>query len=142
MNPVQTGDFLTSGEITATFANGMGNASNINDGNDATSSATTQTIGTTQSYVIATYEFTAQPIGFIDVRNVALQGGSATDSVNLVIEVNLGGSWTNIYNKNITQTPQNLRVYANQNTDKARIRLNNVSPNIQSSKFNCSSKRF
>ena len=87
-DPVQTGDFLTSGEITATFVNGMGNAANINDGNDATSSATTQTIGTIQSYVIATYEFTGQPIGFIDVRNVALQGGAATDPVNLVIEVN------------------------------------------------------
>lgn len=132
-DPVQTGDYLppgTGGVTSSSFPNGMGNAAAINDANDATSSATTQTIGTTQSYIIAEYSFAGQPIGFIDVRNVALQGGSATDSVNLVIEVNLGGLWTNIYNQNITQTPQNLRVYADVVTASARIRLNNVSPTV------------
>lgn len=131
--PVQTGNLLPTGigGITSSnFPNGMPNPAGINDGNDATSSATTQAIGTTQSYIIAEYSFAGTQVGFIDVRNVALQGGSATDSVSLVVEVNVSGVWTQFYNKNITQTPQNLRVYVDQYTAGARIRLNNVSPNI------------
>jgi len=130
-DPVQTGNLLppgVGGVHSANFPNGMGSPTAINDGNDATSSATTQTIGTTQSYIIAEYSFTGRQIGFIDVRNVALQGGSATDSVPLVIEVNTGGVWNQIYNKNITQNQQNFRVYADKYSAGVRILLNNVSP--------------
>ena len=120
---VQIGDRILH---TPTMANG-GNGVLINDGSTATSTTTTNNIGTTQSYIIAEYLYSpAKDVGFIDVLNVALVGGSATDSVPLLIEVIVDGQWTEIYNKNITQNQQNMRVYAGLITTGVRIRLNNT----------------
>ncbi len=63
-----------------------GSGSIANDGNDATTTATTVAIGTTNPYVVAMYDRTASPVVrttavFADLRQISLSSGSSTEFV-------------------------------------------------------------
>jgi len=63
-----------------------GTGSVANDGNDATTTATTVAIGTTNPYIVAYYDRTATPVlkttaVFADLRQISLSSGSSTEFV-------------------------------------------------------------
>tara|TARA_R110000787_G_scaffold19426_3_gene58330 strand:+ start:1830 stop:4358 length:2529 start_codon:yes stop_codon:yes gene_type:complete len=97
--------------LNPTMPNG-GTGSNINDGNDATTAATTVVIGTTNPYVVAQYDRTASPgftAVFADLRQIKL---SAFSSNEFVIQDSADAiSWTTLAPVPLIGTnPQNFRI--------------------------------
>ena len=96
-----------------TMPNG-GTGSIINDGSDATTSSTTVVIGTTNPYVVATYDRTVTPIlkttiVFADLRQISLSTGSSSEFV--IQDSSDGVAWTTVGTVPLLGTnPQNFRI--------------------------------
>jgi hypothetical protein len=102
---------ISTGLGTLTMPNG-GTPSNIRDGDDATTTATTVGISTTDPYVVADFDYgVAFTLLFIDVRGISLSSGSSTE-FKIQYSVN-GTTWIDAFDVPLIGTnPQNFRFYA------------------------------
>ena len=91
-----------------------GTGSVANDGNDATTTATTVAIGTTNPYVVAYYDRTATPVlkttaVFADLRQISLSSGSSTEFV--IQDSTDAIAWTTVGTVPLLGTnPQDFRI--------------------------------
>ena len=91
-----------------------GTGSVANDGNDATTTATTVAIGTTNLYTVAYYDRTATPVlktttVFVDLRQISLSSGSSTEFV--IQDSPDASTWTTRGTVPLLGTnPQNFRI--------------------------------
>lgn len=94
---------------TPNMPNG-GTASNINDGDTATTTATTTAIGTNDPYVIADYDLgVAKQIALIDLKEVSLTVGSSDEFK--IQHSDDGASWSGSYrNISLNTTTSNKRI--------------------------------
>lgn len=98
-----------------TMPNG-GSGATANDGSDATTTATTVAIGTTPSYVVASYDRTAATprttTVFADLRRISLSSGSSSQF--LIQDSDDGASWTGIGTLPLIGiNPQDFRISIN-----------------------------
>ena len=96
---------------TATMPNG-GTAANLNDNNLTTFGTTTAGIGTTNPFVVASYQFTSQQtIAYIDLINIKLTTADATSNEFVIQYQQTGGAWITVANvPTLTDFEQTLRV--------------------------------
>ena len=91
-----------------------GTGSVANDGNDATTTATTVAIGTTNPYIVAYYDRTATPVlkttaVFADLRQISLSSGSSTEFV--IQDSTDAIAWTTVSTVPLLGTnPQDFRI--------------------------------
>lgn len=96
---------------TATMPNG-GTAANLNDNDLTTFGTTTAGIGTTNPFVVASYQFTSQQtIAYIDLINIKLTTADATSDEFVIQYQQTGGAWITVANvPTLTDFEQTLRV--------------------------------
>ena len=96
---------------TATMPNG-GTAANLNDNDLTTFGTTTAGIGTTNPFVVASYQFTSQQtIAYIDLINIKLTTADATSNEFVIQYQQTGGAWITVANvPTLTDFEQTLRV--------------------------------
>ncbi len=96
---------------TATMPNG-GTAANLNDNDLTTFGTTTAGIGTTNPFVVASYQFTSQQtIAYIDLINIKLTTADATSDEFVIQYQQTGGAWITVANvPTLTDFQQTLRV--------------------------------
>ena len=96
---------------TATMPNG-GTAANLNDNDLTTFGTTTAGIGTTNPFVVASYQFTSQQtIAYIDLMNIKLTTADATSDEFVIQYQQTGGAWITVANvPTLTDFEQTLRV--------------------------------
>ncbi len=96
---------------TATMPNG-GTAANLNDNDLTTFGTTTAGIGTTNPFVVASYQFTSQQtIAYIDLINIKLTTANATSDEFVIQYQQTGGAWITVANvPTLTDFEQTLRV--------------------------------
>lgn len=96
---------------TATMPNG-GTAANLNDNDLTTFGTTTAGIGTTNPFVVASYQFTSQQtIAYIDLINIKLTTANATSNEFVIQYQQTGGAWITVANvPTLTDFEQTLRV--------------------------------
>ena len=96
---------------TATMPNG-GTAANLNDNDLTTFGTTTAGIGTTNPFVVASYQFTSQQtIAYIDLINIKLTTADATSDEFVIQYQQTGGAWITVANvPTLTDFEQTFRV--------------------------------
>ncbi len=96
---------------TATMPSG-GTAANLNDNDLTTFGTTTAGIGTTNPFVVASYQFTSQQtIAYIDLINIKLTTANATSDEFVIQYQQTGGAWITVANvPTLTDFEQTLRV--------------------------------
>ncbi len=96
---------------TASIPSG-GTAANLNDDDLTTFSTTTAGIGTTNPFVVASYQFTSQQtIAYIDLINIKLTTANATSDEFVIQYQQTGGAWITVANvPTLTDFEQTLRV--------------------------------
>jgi len=96
---------------TATMPNG-GTAANLNDNDLTTFGTTTAGIGTTNPFVVASYQFTSQQtIAYIDLINIKLTTADATSNEFVIQYQQTGGAWITVANvPTLTDFEQTLRI--------------------------------
>ncbi len=96
---------------TATMPNG-GTAANLNDNDLTTFGTTTAGIGTTNPFVVASYQFTSQQtIAYIDLINIKLTTADATSDEFVIQYQQTGGAWITVANvPTLTDFNQTFRV--------------------------------
>jgi hypothetical protein len=96
---------------TATMPSG-GTAANLNDDDLTTFGTTTAGIGTTNPFVVASYQFTSQQtIAYIDLINIKLTTANATSDEFVIQYQQTGGAWITVANvPTLTDFNQTFRV--------------------------------
>jgi len=112
--------------IVPSMVNG-GTGSVINDGDDATTTSTTNPIGTSNPYTVASYDRGPPPGGglrtlvkFVDIRQISLSSGSSDEFV--IQETETSPTYTTIATVPLIGTnPQDFRIAVN--TSARRVKL-------------------